>query len=131
VNEIVTVTPWHPWPLAIPIVVAIAGIVVSSLGTRRRSKPVRELGSAIFVLAALAGAAMFAFMPGSWDQGARAEALTGLGYTSPTFSAEQISKPGEPGVVAFQAERDGERVRGFLKSEGGDQWLVTEVEETD
>jgi hypothetical protein len=131
VNEIVTVTPWHPWPLAIPIVIAIGGIVVSSIGTRRHSKPVRELGSAIFFLAALGALAMFGFMPGSWDQGARADALIGLGYESPTFSAEQITGPGEPAVIAFQAERDGERVRGFLKSTGGDQWQVTEVEEDD
>lgn len=130
-NEIVTVAAWNPWPLAIPIAFAVAGIVLSSLGTRRRSKPVRELGSSIFLLAALAGAAMFAFMPGSWDQSARAEALLALGYTSPTFSAEQIVGPGERGVTAFQAERDGERVRGFLRSMGGDRWQVTEVDETD
>ena len=32
-------------------------------------------------------------------------------------------------MTAFQAERDGERVRGVIKSMGGDQWEVAEIEE--
>ena len=67
--------------------------------------------------------------PAPWDQGERAKALKGIGYpTSPTFSAEGIQQPGEPAVTAFQAERDGLRVRGSLKSLGGDQWEVEEIE---
>ena len=75
-NEIVTITPWNAWPLAIPAVIAI-------------------------------------------------------GYTSPTFMGEVVQAPGEPGVTAFQAQRDGQRVRGVIKSLGGDQWVVAEIEETD
>lgn len=127
-NEIVTITPWSPWPLIIPAIAAIAGIVISSRGTRRHSKAVRELGTTLFLLAALTTAGMFAIMPGAWDQGERAKALIGIGYTSPTFSAEGIQRPGEPAVTAFQAERDGLRVRGSMRSLGGDQWQVEEVE---
>ena len=127
-NEIVTITPWSAWPLVLPAVVAIAGIVISSRGTRHHAKGVRELGTSLFLLAALAAAGMFAIMPGSWDQGERAKALEGIGYTSPTFSAEGIQQPGEPAITAFQAERDGQRVRGSLTSLGGDQWEVEEIE---
>ena len=128
-NEIVTVTPWSPWPLIVPAVVAIAGIVISSRGTRHHQKGVRELGTSLFLIAVLAGAGMFAIMPGSWDQGERANALIAIGYTSPTFMGEVVQAPGEPGVTAFQAERDGQRVRGVIKSLGGDQWEVSEIEE--
>ena len=129
-NEIVTVTPWSPWPLIIPAVVAIAGIVISSRGTRHHKKGVRELGTSLFLVAALVAAGMFAIMPGAWDQGERAKALEGIGYTSTTFSAEGIQRPGEPAITAFQAERDGLRVRGSLRSLGGDQWEVAEIEVT-
>jgi hypothetical protein len=130
-NEIVTVTPWNPWPLIVPAVVAIAGIVISSRGTRRHQKGVRELGTSLFLLSALVAAGMFAIMPGAWDQGQRAKALTAIGYASPTFSGEVVQAPGEPGVTAFQAERDGQRVRGVIKSLGGDQWEVSEIEEVE
>ncbi|GAA1800708.1 hypothetical protein [Agromyces neolithicus] len=130
-NEIVTVPPWNAWPLVIPVVIAIAGVVISSLGTRRHAKGVRELGTSLFLLAVLAAVGMFAIMPGAWDQGERRKALEEIGYTSPTFSAEVVQKPGEPGVTAFQAERDGQRVRGVIKSLGGDQWEVSEVEVTE
>ena len=40
-----------------------------------------------------------------------------------------MQAPGEPGVTAFQAERDGQRVRGVIRSLGGDQWEVSEIEE--
>lgn len=128
-NEIVTIAPWSPWPLAIPILIAIGGVVLSSYGTRRRSKPLRELGTTIFLLSALTTAWMLFTMPGAWDQGRRAEALTALGYVSPTFSAERLGSGGGADVVAFQAERDGERVRGFLTNVGGDQWEVAEIAE--
>jgi hypothetical protein len=130
-NEIVTVTPWSPWPLIIPAIVAVAGIVLSSRGTRRHQKGVRELGTSLFLLSALVAAGMFAIMPGAWDQGERAKALEGIGYTSTTFSAEGIQRPGEPAITAFQAERDGQRVRGVIKSLGGDQWEVSEIEEVE
>jgi hypothetical protein len=130
-NEIVTVAPWNPWPLIVPAVVAIAGIVISSRGTRRHQKGVRELGTSLFLLSALVAAGMFAIMPGAWDQGERTKALTAIGYTSPTFSGEVVQAPGEPGVTAFQAERDGQRVRGVIKSLGGDQWEVSEIEEVE
>ncbi|MFE6967635.1 hypothetical protein ACFVAJ_21355 [Agromyces sp. NPDC057679] len=130
-NEIVTIEPWSPWPLAIPIVIAAAGVVVSSLGTRRRSKPVRELGSGVFLIAIVAFAAMFGIMPGSWDQGERRKALIAVGYESPTFSAEQIVGPGEPAAVAFQAEREGERVRGVLRHQGDAQWEIAEIQADD
>lgn len=129
-NETVTITPWSAWPLVIPALVAVAGVVISSRGTRRHAKGVRELGTSLFLLAALAAAGMFAIMPGAWDQGERRKALEAIGYTSPTFSAEVVQSPGEPAVTAFQAERDGERVRGVIKSVGGDQWEVEEIEET-
>lgn len=127
-DEIVTIEPWNPWPLAIPIVIAVVGVVVSSRGTRRHSRPVRELGTGLFLLSLIALAAMFGVMPGSWDQSVRAEALLAAGYDSPTFSAEQVVGPGEPAVIAFQAERDGERVRGVLRHQGGAEWQIAEVE---
>lgn len=130
-NEIVTVAPWNPWPLIVPAVVAIAGIVISSRGTRRHQKGVRELGTSLFLLSALVAAGMFAIMPGAWDQGERAKALTAIGYTAPTFSGEVVQAPGEPGVTAFQAERDGQRVRGVIRSLGGDEWEVSEIEEVE
>ncbi|MCD2440744.1 hypothetical protein LQ757_00485 [Agromyces sp. SYSU K20354] len=127
-NETVTITPWNAWPLIIPAVIAVAGIVISSRGTRHHQKGVRELGTSLFLLAVLAGAGMFAIMPGAWDQGERRKALESIGYTSPTFSAEVVQAAGEAGVTAFQAERDGKRVRGVIKSLGGDQWEVEEIE---
>ena len=129
-NEIVTITPWNAWPLIIPAVVAIAGVVISSRGTRHHKKGVRELGTSLFLLSALVAAGMFAIMPGAWDQGERAKALIAIGYTSPTFSAEVVQSPGEPAVTAFQAVRDDQRVRGVIKSLGGDQWEVEEIEVT-
>ncbi|GAA1760722.1 hypothetical protein [Agromyces humatus] len=130
-NEIVTIAPWNAWPLVIPALVAVAGVVISSRGTRHHQKGVRELGTSLFLIAALAGASMFAIMPGAWDQSERREALEAIGYTSPTFSADVVQAPGEPAVTAFQAERDGLRIRGVIKSLGGDQWEVSEIEEVE
>jgi hypothetical protein len=42
-----------------------------------------------------------------------------------------VQAPGEPGVTAFQAEREGQRVRGVIKSLGGDEWEVSEIEEVE
>jgi hypothetical protein len=44
-----------------------------------------------------------------------------------TFSGSVDLSGGELPPIAFQAERDGERVRGVLKPLGGDRWEVAEV----
>ena len=59
----------------------------------------------------------------------RANALISLGYKSPTFSAGMPPTASSLPLIAWQAERDGERVRGVIKSLGGDQWEVAEIEE--
>ena len=57
----------------------------------------------------------------------RTDALVALGYESPTFTASTNLAGGEAPPIAFQAIRDGERVRGVLVSVGGDQWEVREI----
>jgi hypothetical protein len=57
VNEIVTLEPWSPWPLVFPALVLLAGAAVSTIGTRRRNKPLRESGYVAIVFGALAAGA--------------------------------------------------------------------------
>ena len=86
-NEVVTLEPWSPWPLVFPALVLLAGAAVSIIGTRRRSKPLRESGYVAILLGALAAGAMTYSMSGIWDVEQRTAALVALGYESPTFSA--------------------------------------------
>ncbi|MFC9560789.1 hypothetical protein [Agromyces sp. NPDC056965] len=124
-DVIVTIAPWNPWPIAIPLVVLVAGVVVSFIGTRRRSKPVRELGFVLFLVSALTAGAMAWVLSGIWDTQAREQALEELGYVSPTFSGGMaLSATGLP-PIDFSAERaDGTRVSGRLIDQGGGRWLV-------
>ena len=124
-DVIVTIAPWNPWPIAIPIVALLAGVVVSVIGTRRRSKPVRELGFVLFLVSALTAGAMAWVLSGIWDTQAREQALEELGYISPTFSGGMaLSEHGLP-PIDFTAERnDGPRVTGVLIDQGGGRWLV-------
>ena len=66
-------------------------------------------------------------LSGIWDQQQRAAVFAELGYESPTFSGS-LSLSGE-GLqpITFTAVRDGERVRGVLKSLGGEEWEIREI----
>jgi len=131
VNDVVTLEPWSPWPLVFPALVLLAGAAVSIIGTRRRSKPLRESGYVAILLGALAAGAMTYSMSGIWDVEQRTAALVALGYESPTFSASTSLTGGEVPPIAFQAIRDGERVRGVLVAVGDDRWEVREIAEDD
>ncbi|QEO14382.1 hypothetical protein FLP10_08085 [Agromyces intestinalis] len=126
-DEIVTLAPWSPWPLAIPIVLLVGAIAVSIVGTRLRMKPMREAGYVTFIVAAFGGVAIWWSLASMWDTGERQDALVELGYEGPTFSAGTDVVDGELPPIAWQAERDGERVRGVLLHQGGDQWIVRET----
>ena len=128
-NEIVTIAPWNPWPLVFPALILLGGAAVSIIGTRRRNKPLRETGYVAIVFGALAAGAMTYSMAGIWDVEQRTDALAALGYESPTFSGSTNLSGGAAAPIAFQAIRDGERVRGVLISAGDDQWEVREVAE--
>ena len=130
-NDVVTLEPWSPWPLVFPALVLLAGAAVSIIGTRRRSKPLRESGYVAILLGALAAGAMTYSMSGIWDVEQRTAALVALGYESPTFSASTRLTGGEVPPIAFQAIRDGERVRGVLVAVGDDRWEVREIAEDD
>ncbi|MFB9307963.1 hypothetical protein BJY17_002567 [Agromyces hippuratus] len=124
-DVVVTIAPWSPWPIAIPLVALLAGVVLSFIGTRRRSKPMRELGFVIFLVSALTAGAMAWVLSGIWDTQARERALEELGYLSPTFEAGMSVTGGGLPPIAFTAERDdGVRVSGVLIDQGGGRWLV-------
>ncbi|WP_136709067.1 hypothetical protein [Agromyces sp. H66] len=126
-TTIVTIEPWSPWPLAIPAVVVIASTMASVVGTRFRSRPMREAGYTGFVVGALAIVWMTWSLSGIWDTGARREAFAAAGYESPTFSGSTDVSAGELPPLAWQAVRDGERVRGVLRPLGGDRWEIRET----
>lgn len=128
-NEVVTLEPWSPWPLVFPAIVLVVAVMASIVGTRFRSKTVRESGYVAFIVGALAAVAMTWTLSGIWDSQQRTAALVALGYSSPTFGASTDLSGGELSPIAFQAIRDGERVRGVMKPLGGDQWEVAEIEE--
>ncbi|WP_394553889.1 hypothetical protein ACDF64_05370 [Agromyces sp. MMS24-JH15] len=122
----ITLEPWNPWPLAIPGVLLVVGIVlvfVGTLGARRRWA--RDLGIILVVGGPLLGLGMFAFLGGTWDQAQRRAALEGLGFEHPTFSGGTgIVGSATPSDVDFRAERDGEEVSGTLRWIAGDHWAV-------
>lgn len=130
-DAVVTLEPWNPWPLAFPALVMLAGVIVSIVGTHRRNKPLRETGYVAFVFGALAAGAMTYSMSGIWDTQQRTEALVALGYQDPTFTASMGLATGQVPLIAFQAVRDGERVRGVIEQVDGDQWEVREVRAAD
>ena len=66
-------------------------------------------------------------MSGIWDTQQRTDALVALGYEEPTFTASMGLATGQVPLIAFQAIRDGERVRGVIEQVDGDQWEVREV----
>lgn len=125
-NEVVTLEPWSPWPLVFPALVVLAGAAVSVIGARRRNKPLRETGYVAIVFGALAIGAMTYSMAGIWDTQQRHDALVSLGYESPTFSSS-LSLSREAAPIAFQAVRDGVRVRGALVEVGDARWEVREI----
>ena len=130
-NDVVTLEPWSPWPLVIPGVILVAAVVASVLGTRLRRKRVREMGYLGFLIAALAAFAMMWTLSSIWDSKQRVEALTQLGYLTPTFGGGMSFAAGTTGVVPFQAVQGEARVRGVLRPLGGDQWQVTLVEDAE
>ena len=127
VSQVVTIAPWDPWPLVFPGIVLVVAIMASTVGSRYRSKPVREAGYALFVVGGLAAAWMAWSMSGIWDTQAREAALVGAGYRSPTFTGTTDVIAGELPPMAWQAVRDGERVRGVLRPLGGDRWEIREL----
>lgn len=130
-NDTVTLAPWEPWPLVIPAVVIFAAIAASVVGTRVRRKRLREMGYLGFLVGALVAGAMFWMLTAIHDSQQRAAALIELGYLKPTFGGGQSLAAGTTGLVPFQAEFHGERVRGVLRPLGGDQWEVSLVDDTD
>jgi hypothetical protein len=128
-NEVVTLEPWDPWLLFFPALVMAAGVVASIRGTRRDVKPLREAGYVAFVLGALTVAGMTWTLSGIWDSQQREGALVRLGYETVTFSGGMDLSGGELPPIAFQAEWNGERVRGVLRPLGGDQWEVVEIDD--
>lgn len=128
-GEVVVIEPWSPWPLIFPAIVVVVGILASMVGTRFRSKPMRESGFVAFVLGAVAMIWMTWSLAGSWDSGQRADALVSLGYENPTFSGSLSLAGTRLAPIAWQAERDGERVRGVLHPLGGDRWKVSPIDE--
>ncbi|WP_127791926.1 hypothetical protein [Agromyces sp. LHK192] len=133
----VTLEPWEPWPLVIPALLLVAGIAMSIVGTRKKWKPMREGGYVVFIIGALACGAMAWSLSGIWDAEQRTRALESLGYESPMFGAgtspvgiDGSGAGGDLPPIGFQAVRDGERVRGVMLHQGGDRWLVEEVEQS-
>ncbi|WP_350348232.1 hypothetical protein ABIQ69_16610 [Agromyces sp. G08B096] len=126
-TEVVTIEPWNPWPLVFPVAVLAFGVFASIVGARRRSKPLREAGYTGVLLGGLALVAMQFALAGMWDSGARVDALREAGYDQATFGGHlALVGDGLP-PIAFQADRDGERVRGTLHHLGGDRWEIHEV----
>ncbi|GAA4368928.1 hypothetical protein [Agromyces bauzanensis] len=126
-TAMVTIEPWNPWPLAFPTIVVIASVMASVVGSRCRSRPVREAGYAGFVVGTLAVVWMTWSLSGLWDSSARETALASAGYESPTFSGGTDVMAGELTPLAWQAVRDGERVHGVLRPLGGDGWELREA----
>ncbi|KRE31177.1 hypothetical protein [Agromyces sp. Soil535] len=129
IGEVVVIEPWSPWPLIFPGILAVVGIAASVVGTRYGSKPMRESGYVMFLVAALAIVAMTWSLSGIWDSRQRADALISLGYETPTFSGSMQLAGNTLAPLAWQAVRDGERVRGVLRPLGDDRWEVAEIEE--
>ena len=127
VEAIVTIPGWDPWPLVFPGMLLTLGIVLLIDGGQRGAERVREAGYVAFVLAALSGAAMIWTLSGIWDQQQRVAVFADLGYESPSFSGSLSLSGGGLAPIGFTAIRDGERVRGVLKSLGGDQWEIREI----
>jgi hypothetical protein len=125
--EVVTLEPWSPWPLVFPALFVLGGVAVSVIGARRRNKPLRETGYVAIVLGALAAGAMTYSMAGIWDTQQRTDALTALGYETPTFSSGMSLAGGEAAPIAFQAVRGGVRVRGVIVEVGDARWEVREI----
>lgn len=125
--DVVTLEPWNPWPLIVPIVIAIGGVALSIAGGRRRAKGMRESGYVAFIVGSFAAVWMAWSMSGMWDSSAREQALLELGYETPTFSASSQAVGGELPPISFTAIRDGERVRGVVEHVEGSTWRVREV----
>jgi hypothetical protein len=89
----------------------------------------RETGYVAFLLGALAVVAMTWSLSGIWDSRQRADALISIGYETPTFSGSLNLAGNRLAPIAWQAVRDGERVRGVLRPLGDDRWEVAEIEE--
>ena len=129
-GEVVVIEPWSPWPLIFPAILAVIGILASVVGTRFQSKPMRETGYVAFLVGVLAAVAMTWSLVG--DLGLRGSAPTRssrLGYETPTFSGSLNLAGSRLAPLAWQAVRDGERVRGVLRPLGGDRWEVAEIDE--
>lgn len=128
-DEVVRIEPWSPWPLIFPAILAVIGVLASAVGTRFQSKTMRETGYVAFLLGALAVVAMTWSLSGIWDSRQRADALISLGYETPTFSGSLNLAGNRLAPIAWQAVRDGERVRGVLRPLGDDRWEVAQIEE--
>ncbi|GAA1956873.1 hypothetical protein [Agromyces allii] len=127
-DVVIELAPWNPWPLAFPALLLAAAIAASVIGTRRRSKPLRESGYVGVVIALLAAGMMAWSMSGIWDSGQREKAFAELGFEWATFTASMDITGGTVPPIAFQGERGGESVSGVLRHQGDDRWLVVVIE---
>ncbi len=125
----IELAPWNPWPLVFPAIVLVAAVAASVIGTRRRSKPLRESGYVGVVIALLAAGMMAWSMSGIWDSKQRDVAFAELGFDWATFNASMSLSGGDVPPIAFQGERDGESVSGVLEHQGDDRWLVVVAED--
>jgi hypothetical protein len=128
VNAIVTIPGWNPWPLVFPAMAFTVGLVLLIDGGQRGADRVREAGYVVFIFAALAGLAMTWTLSGIWDTQQRAAVFAELGYESPIFEGSLDASGKELQPLSFTAVRHGERVRGVLRSLGGDRWEIDEIE---
>ncbi|MGX5695990.1 hypothetical protein ACWKWP_07315 [Agromyces soli] len=104
-----------------------AAIVLSVVGTRRRSKTAREGGYVAFIVGAIAAVWMTWSMSAIWDSSERERALTALGCTDPVFSASPQLVGDRLPPITFTAVCDGERMRGVLEQVDGTTWRVREI----
>lgn len=128
VSAVVTIPGWNPWPLVFPAMALTVGIVLLIDGGQRGADRVREAGYVVFVFSAIIGLAMIWTLSGIWDTQQRDAAFAELGYESPVFGGSLDVSGGELQPLSFTAVRDGERVRGVMRSLGGDRWEVDEIE---
>lgn len=123
-DVVIELAPWSPWPLVFPAIVLVAAVAASVIGTRRRSKPLRESGYVGVIVSLLAAGMMAWSMSGIWDSTQREQAFAGLGFEWVTFNASMSISDGNVPPIAFQGERDGVSISGVLRHQGDDRWLV-------
>ncbi|UOE43529.1 hypothetical protein [Agromyces larvae] len=127
-DVVITLEPWHPWPLLFPAIAMATGAVLVFVGVLREVRWARDIGIVALVGGGLALVGLLAFLSGTWDQAQRRDALVELGYEDPTFAGSTgILGSTTPSDVEFTARLDGRRVTGTLQWLGDDRWAVVET----